>query len=148
MKKLLGILCAGIALLMTACPPIDGSNLIGPAGGFVFYDKGSYSEGWRYMECAPENAGEGTWYRAKELCDEYSYGGYDDWFLPGIDELQNLLSDAFQNGFYWSSSQDQDSENYAWGIQHGNRDGFGNISHPPVAYSKSSKYKVRPVRTF
>lgn len=25
----------------------------GPAGGFVFYDKGAYSDGWRYMEIAP-----------------------------------------------------------------------------------------------
>jgi uncharacterized repeat protein (TIGR02543 family) len=25
----------------------------GPAGGWVFYDKGSYSDGWRYMEAAP-----------------------------------------------------------------------------------------------
>jgi len=27
----------------------------GPAGGLVFYDKGSYSDGWRYMEAAPES---------------------------------------------------------------------------------------------
>jgi hypothetical protein len=26
---------------------------IGPAGGFIFYDKGSYSDGWRYLEAAP-----------------------------------------------------------------------------------------------
>jgi len=26
----------------------------GPAGGFIFYDKGKYSDGWRYMELAPE----------------------------------------------------------------------------------------------
>ena len=25
----------------------------GPAGGYIFYDKGSYSDGWRYMEAAP-----------------------------------------------------------------------------------------------
>lgn len=25
----------------------------GPAGGYVFYDKGEYSDGWRYLEAAP-----------------------------------------------------------------------------------------------
>jgi hypothetical protein len=25
----------------------------GPAGGLIFYDKGSYSDGWRYLEVAP-----------------------------------------------------------------------------------------------
>lgn len=27
----------------------------GPAGGLVFYDKGSYSDSWRYLEAAPES---------------------------------------------------------------------------------------------
>ena len=27
----------------------------GPAGGYVFYDKGSYSAGWRYLEAASED---------------------------------------------------------------------------------------------
>jgi hypothetical protein len=28
---------------------------VGPAGGHIFYDKGEFSDGWRYMEAAPEN---------------------------------------------------------------------------------------------
>lgn len=27
----------------------------GPAGGLIFYDKGSYSDGWRYLEAAPND---------------------------------------------------------------------------------------------
>ena len=33
----------------------NGSCKKGPAGGCVFYDKGSYSDGWRYMEAAPSD---------------------------------------------------------------------------------------------
>lgn len=33
----------------------------GPAGGYIFYDKGSYSDGWRYLEAAPA----GNEWRAK-----------------------------------------------------------------------------------
>jgi len=28
---------------------------VGPAGGYVIYDKGSYSDGWRYLEVSPSN---------------------------------------------------------------------------------------------
>lgn len=32
-----------------------GVGDIGPAGGYIFYDKGSYSDGWRYLEAAPKS---------------------------------------------------------------------------------------------
>ncbi|MCB0537028.1 MAG: DUF1566 domain-containing protein [Bacteroidetes bacterium] len=31
----------------------------GPAGGIIVYDKGSYSNGWRYMELSPNNLSQG-----------------------------------------------------------------------------------------
>ncbi|MDR1626101.1 MAG: caspase family protein, partial [Spirochaetia bacterium] len=41
---------------------------IGPAGGWVFHDKGSYSDGWRYLEAAPRDAGKAGWgLRGKDL---------------------------------------------------------------------------------
>ena len=47
---------------------------IGPAGGYIFYDKGSYSNGWRYLEAAPASTewtgkqwgSYGTWIRGTE----------------------------------------------------------------------------------
>jgi hypothetical protein len=32
----------------------------GPAGGYIFYDKGSFSDGWRYLEAAPADASAGV----------------------------------------------------------------------------------------
>ncbi|MDR0638267.1 MAG: DUF1566 domain-containing protein [Spirochaetaceae bacterium] len=157
MKKRYVVLCASalIALFVTACA-LDGGNLVGPAGGFVFYDKGSYSDGWRYLECAPENAGEGTWDEAMQLCEDYSHGGYDGWRMPDIDELENLLDGghglpAFNNGVYWSSSEEGSS---AKGIQNGDDPAPSGSSHSsgkvqaPALYSKSGKYWARPVRQF
>ena len=133
----------------------------GPAGGLIFYDKGFYSDGWRYLEAASSDIGNSVfgYYRpdkennnpigtslavgsgkynterlvkymdmdgkaysdlsgeeveeyAARKCLDYSYGGYDDWFLPSKDEL-NLLSEnlykkglgSFAGGYYWSSSE-------------------------------------------
>jgi TolB-like protein len=33
----------------------------GPAGGIVFYDKGSTSDGWQYLEAAPYDIGDAPW---------------------------------------------------------------------------------------
>ena len=44
----------------------------GPAGGLVFHDKGSYSNGWRYLEAAPASTG---WGRG-EYWEGVSWGGH------------------------------------------------------------------------
>ena len=37
------------------------SVIKGPAGGYIFYDKGEYSDGWRYLEAAPEDDEPAMW---------------------------------------------------------------------------------------
>ncbi|MFH0975590.1 MAG: hypothetical protein V1874_07375 [Spirochaetota bacterium] len=45
---------------------------VGPAGGLIFYDKGSYSDSWRYMEAAPGDQQSKNW-------------GTYDYTVPGAD---------------------------------------------------------------
>ena len=66
-KIILGILILSVmALVLSGCgegnlvtlPPLEENDTydlrdIGPAGGYIFYDKGSSSDGWRYLEAAP-----------------------------------------------------------------------------------------------
>jgi len=126
-----------------AAPPTPVYKIgdTGPAGGLIFYDKGNSSGGWRYLEAAPADIGEVVWQssytdvtgtkegigsgkentqlairdlcRPAMICDQYSYGEYDDWFLPSMDEL-NLMyinlkmirnTGNFSDGWYWSSTQ-------------------------------------------
>ncbi len=65
---------AGAAVLMSCAstPQIPQTPVIksegpyaigdrGPAGGWIIYDKGDNSEGWRYLEAAPEDQTPASW---------------------------------------------------------------------------------------
>jgi hypothetical protein len=63
--------------------------------------------------------GKGESGRAAQLCAAWSQGGYADWFLPSIDELNQMYKNlrvkgfgGFRNDSYWSSSQFDNK--YAW----------------------------------
>jgi len=174
----------------------------GPAGGYIFHDKGSYSDGWRYMEVAPysvesnfgavpfgyyravsnganllvggtstligtgeantsllvaamgstgylsDNASvsDSTPDYAAKLCQDLEFGGYSDWFLPSLDELNEIYENLYLGGLggyfsttmYWSSTENYSNSAYfqrfSTGIQY---DTY-----------KSWDEKVRPVRSF
>lgn len=132
---------------------------IGPAGGKIFYDKGHYSDGWRYLESDTEDLRSPTtssalfwgdiavdtsneigsgynntqviveaWdnsYRdgsnfAAVLANNYTKGGYSDWFLPSKDELilmyTNRHAIGYFTGRYYSSSEHDDYSYFVWTV--------------------------------
>lgn len=88
---------------------------------------------------------------AAKLCADYSIDKdgipYDDWFLPSINELQEMYNNLkaqnigdFSNNEYWSSHNHGSYAPYAYFIPFNE----GKYS----AKSKGNGYKVRPVRSF
>jgi hypothetical protein len=87
---------------------------------------------------------------AAYLCDNYSAGGFDDWYLPSVWELTQCYNAAFvvnsvlgnTNGFrvamYWSSTESQ--EFGGWGYDFG----YGSAADR----SKADSGNVRAVRRF
>jgi uncharacterized repeat protein (TIGR02543 family) len=112
----------------------------GPAGGIVFYiNPESEVDGWRYLEAWTEDEGSyqwktsdtsttgtstaigtgyantyiamaGTAHPAAERARNATHGGYSDWFLPSMDELNLIYGyegviGGFESSGYWSSSE-------------------------------------------
>jgi hypothetical protein len=80
---------------------------------------------------------------AARICDDLVLNGYNDWFLPSKDELnqmllQNAAIGSFSNGYYWSSSER--SSSFAWDQLFV----FGSQNYD----LKSSTYYVRAIRAF
>ena len=120
----------------------------GLGGGYVFYDKGDFADGWRYKEAAPANTEFGdNWDSAIERCKELDISGFTDWTFPNREQLdwiyQNLHISGiggFQNAAYWSSNQNFSVENTAWGQDFAN----GN----PCIYGNCNANRVRVIRAF
>jgi hypothetical protein len=120
-------------------------GMTGSSGGYIFYDKGTFSGGWRFLEAAPASAEfEATWDDAMERCRTMSIKGLTGWRLPDKDELNLIYVNmqdyrSFRSKRYWSSSEYDSSS--AWAQR------FGDGSQAN-SYSKSSRLYVRAIRAF
>lgn len=84
---------------------------------------------------------------AARICTDLNQSGYSDWYLPSIDELQELFNNrtaigGFSTTSYYLSSTEYNS-NYPWFIYFSN----GAAMHAPSTKSINT-FRVRAVRTF
>lgn len=85
---------------------------------------------------------------AARLCNDLEYNGYDDWFLPSIDELDEIYFNLGKKGIteysgrhYWSSSEGYDAYD-AWGQS------FSNGYQGNYGISRYEDCSIRPCRAF
>ena len=84
---------------------------------------------------------------AAKVCSDYRGGGYDNWFLPSMEELDYMYHNLYKNNLggltepcYWSSTEY--NENYEY-YQYFNHESWGqSISN------RNADGRIRPVRAF
>jgi hypothetical protein len=83
----------------------------------------------------------------------FTGGSKSDWFLPSKDELNQLYLQKtavgdFGNNYYWSSSESQDIESFAWGqnfgvgLQSAGFKGVGDYVRPVRAFAPATKISI------
>ena len=94
----------------------------GEAGGIIFYDKGNWDGGYRYLEAASP-----YWYHASyidylntncwdsiDACAAYSQGGFSDWFLGNLQQVLALYAKktalSLLDQLYWTSQKYDDGD--------------------------------------
>jgi hypothetical protein len=59
--------------------------------------------------CAERDLGKDSWDNAMEKCQNLNLNGFDDWFLPSVDDLRILylseISHRFEHRYHWSSTK-------------------------------------------
>ena len=116
------------------------------AGGIVF----QINEDGTGLVADLQDLGLMDWWVAMDVAESVTSQGYDDWYLPSIDELELMYSTigyggpegnigGFEYDWYWSSSEyDNDS---AWSVN------FNNGSTSNYSY-KPHTHRVRVIRAF
>jgi hypothetical protein len=113
------------------------------AGGIVF----QINEDGTGLVAELQDLGEMNWYEAMYAASNATSQGYDDWYLPDIDELELMYntigqgadnSGGFEDSWYWSSSEYGNSVSWDFYFFSGYSD----------YYNAYSTHRVRIIRAF
>ena len=126
---------------LIAAPSDQSTGIVwGPIFTYVGGTSTAFGTGNANTNIVSAALGAGT---AARLCADLVLGGYSDWYLPSLDELQKLAINStsiggFSTGVYTSSSEMNDS--YYWRV---------NFPSGGVGFDiKTSLFRVRAVRSF
>jgi TolB-like protein len=104
------------------------------------------------IETLKKTAGE--WDSAPMKVNDLVFNGFDDWFLPSRDELDQMYGNLkrknigdFNNEFYWSSTESREGWDHQQGVYVQNfKDGTISLVSPFWGGKASNRYNVRPIR--
>ena len=112
-------------------------------GGIVFEVKKN-----KGFVVALKEVGTFKWDDGLKACDTLTEGGYDDWYMPNLSEIEQLYYalhrsgiHTFSPGLYWSRRQNDGYKDLAWCFDFGT--GIKNNSH-----SKNSAKVVLAIREY
>jgi hypothetical protein len=117
----------------------------------INYSLNSYDVGYGYANTIGiiNSFGEVTISYAAGLANAYRGGGYADWYLPSIRELEKLylaktsIGEFTIGGYYWSSTYyGRSVVDYFIALEFASNQSYRRQPHPSLAY------RVRPVRSF
>jgi TolB-like protein len=112
----------------------------GPGGGTIFFARDG-----KYLECSGELGDHKEWRIAKTLAENYDGGGFTDWHLPTIEEMEFIYINlklrgvgSFNSSFHWSSSEN--GANNVWGLIFSNGERYNG--------TKNGGGRIRAIRSF
>ena len=78
-----------------------GAKEINRDDRFIAYDDGTVLDTkTNLMWAAKDNGSEITWSDARDYCEKYSAGGYSDWRMPKVEELESLYDASINRKFH------------------------------------------------
>ena len=144
-QKFIGLLALVFAMSFTV-----NAQEIGDVyqGGYIF----QINEDGTGLVADLQDLGEMNWDDAMAAAENSTSQGYDDWYLPSIEELELIYStigldaaegaSGFVVGRYWSSSEGSHSHNnFAWSIYFG-------TGLRQNTWKYNSSCRVRVIRAF
>ena len=110
-------------------------------GTYLGTTQGAIGTGYLNTASISSNCGTST---SSYICHSLQLGGYNDWFLPSLEEMSKVYQNkdsigGFVNDYYWTSCE-QDNPGGAWVVSFV----FGNW----LPFSRTNLYHVRAIRFF